>query len=162
MRTSLIRKSIWGVTAVAIIAVLTVAALPMIASTQIVRDRIALEMSALSGYRVELATGPDIRIWPFFSAALNNVSLSDWDDPSHQPVLDAESVELELSPIAALGGNVVISNRLEGLRAFGGAHLARGQHLDGGRPLDPGDQIARHVLRELVLAHDQPYPRRPA
>ena len=40
---------------------------------------------------------------------LSDVSLSDWDDTDRRPVLDAESVELELSPIAALGGNVVIS-----------------------------------------------------
>ena len=109
MPSSLIRKSIWGVIAVAIIAGLTVAALPMIASTRIVRDRIAMEMSAWSGYRVELANAPEIKVWPSFRAILHDVSLSDWDDPARRPVLDAESVELELSPIAALGGNVVIS-----------------------------------------------------
>ena len=109
MPSSLIRKSIWGVIAVAIIAGLTVAALPMIASTRIVRDRVAMEMSAWSGYRVDLANAPEIKVWPSFRAILHDVSLSDWDDPGHRPVLDAESVELELSPIAALGGNVVIS-----------------------------------------------------
>jgi len=109
MPASLIRKSIWGVTTVAIVAVMVVAALPLIASTRIVQDRIALEMSAWSGYRVALDSAPQIQIWPSFKAILSDVSLSDWDDPRHRPVLDAESVELELSPIAALGGNVVIS-----------------------------------------------------
>ena len=53
--------------------------------------------------------GAQIEIWPSFKAILNDVRLSDWDDETHQPVLDAESVELELSAIAALRGDVVIS-----------------------------------------------------
>jgi AsmA protein len=109
MPASLIRKSIWGVTAVAVITILVVAALPLIASTRIVQDRIALEMSAWSGYRVELANAPEIQIWPTFKAVLYDVSLSDWDDAQRRPVLDAERIELELSATAALGGNVVIS-----------------------------------------------------
>jgi AsmA protein len=110
MPSSMIRKSIWGITAIAVIALAIVAALPWLASTRIVRDRIALEMSAWSGYRVELANAPEIQIWPTFKAVLRDVSLSDWDDANHRPVLDAERVEVELSPIAALQGNVVISS----------------------------------------------------
>lgn len=110
MPSSIARKSIWGIIVVAAIAVIVVAALPWIASTRLVRDRIALEMSALSGYRVELANAPEVHIWPTFRAVLNDVSLSDWDDPGRRPVLDAESVELELSPIAALQGNVRIAS----------------------------------------------------
>ena len=109
MPASMIRKSIWGLIAAAIIAAVIVAILPLIASTRIVQDRIALEMSAWSGYRVELGAAPDIQIWPSFKAVLNDVSLSDWEDASRRPVLDAETVELELSPIAALRGNVVFS-----------------------------------------------------
>src|SRR6187551_3046041 len=90
MPTSTIRKSIWWLSAIAAIVALIVAALPMIASTRIVQDRIALEMSAWSGYRVDLASAPEIEIWPSFKAILNDVRLSDWDDQTHQPVLDAE------------------------------------------------------------------------
>src|SRR5262245_27097496 len=97
MPSSMIRKSIWGVTAIAVVALLILATLPWIASTRIVRDRIALELSAWSGYRVELASGPEIQIWPIFKAVLSGVSLSDWDDKSRRPVLDAETIELELS-----------------------------------------------------------------
>src|SRR5215813_5490342 len=93
MPASMIRKSIWSVAAVAILAVLIVAMLPLIASTRIVQDRIALEMSAWSGYRVELGAAPEIQIWPTFRAVLNDVSLSDWDDTSHRPVLEAESID---------------------------------------------------------------------
>src|SRR4051812_44813920 len=109
MPSSMIRKSIWGVTAIAAIVLVVIATLPLIASTRLVQDRIALEMSAWSGYRVELASAPEVHIWPTFKAVLNDVSLSDWDDAQHRPVLDAESVELELSPIAALRGYVEIS-----------------------------------------------------
>ena len=109
MPASMIRKSIWWLSAIAAIAVLIVAALPMIASTRIVQDRIALEMSAWSGYRVDLSAAPEIEIWPSFKAVLSDVRLSDWDDESRKPVLDAERVELELSAIAALRGDVVIS-----------------------------------------------------
>ena len=109
MPASTIRKSIWWLSAIAAIVALIVAALPMIASTRIVQDRIALEMSAWSGYRVDLAAPPRIEIWPSFKAVLSDVRLSDWDDESRKPVLDAESVELELSAIAALRGDVVIS-----------------------------------------------------
>ena len=105
----MIRKSVWWLSAIAAIAVAIVAALPMIASTRIVQDRIALEMSAWSGYRVELADAPEIEIWPSFKAVLSDVRLSDWEDEAHRPVLEAESVELELSAIAALRGDVVIS-----------------------------------------------------
>lgn len=108
MPASLVRKTIWGVTAVAAIVILIVAMLPLIASTRIVRDRIALEMSAWTGYRVELAETPEIQVWPTFKAVLNDVSLSDWE-AERRPVLDAERVELELSATAALTGNVVIS-----------------------------------------------------
>ena len=102
MPASMIRKSIWWLSAIAAIAVLIVAALPMIASTRIVQDRIALEMSAWSGYRVDLSAAPEIEIWPSFKAVLSDVRLSDWDDESRKPVLDAERVELELSAVAAL------------------------------------------------------------
>lgn len=109
MPVSLIKKGIWAVTAVAVIAILVLAALPMIASTRIVRDRITLEMSAWSGYRVELADAPDLQIWPTFKAVLSDVRFSDWDDSERRPVLDAERVELELSATAALSGDAVIS-----------------------------------------------------
>ena len=157
-----------GLTAIAAVAVLIVAALPMIASTRIVHDRIALEMSAWSGYRVDLATAPEIEIWPSFKAVLNDVSLSDWDDESRRPVLDAERVELELSAIAALRGDVVIStaklvrpilyvepvgpNRYAPVAPKGGRirHAleggARDRRREPGRPgrLRAGQRVVRH------------------
>ena len=90
MPSSLVRKGIWAAAAIAVVAFLILAALPFIASTQIVRDRIAIEMSAWSGYRVELGAAPDIEFWPF-RAILDNVTLSGWSDPSRKPVIVAET-----------------------------------------------------------------------
>jgi AsmA protein len=105
----MIKKGIWAVGLFAIAAAIAYAALPFIASTQIVRDRIAIEMSAWSGYRVELGGAPDIEVWPF-RAILTNVTLSGWSDPERKPVIVAERVEIELSALAALRGYIVFSS----------------------------------------------------
>lgn len=109
MPKNMFKKGIWAFAALAVAAVLMLAALPFIASTQIVRDRIAIEMSAWSGYRVELGGTPDIEIWPF-RAILTNVTLSGWGDLERKPVIVAERVEIDLSALAALRGNVVFSS----------------------------------------------------
>ncbi len=105
----MIRKSIWWLSAIAAIAVLIVAALPMIASTRIVQDRIALEMSAWSGYRVDLAAAPEIEIWPSFKAVLSDVRLSDWEDESHQPGARRRKRRARAVGDRSLRGDVVIS-----------------------------------------------------
>ena len=53
-----VRKTIWAAAGIALVAVLLIAALPLIASTQLVRDRIAQEMGLWSGYRVILGDAP--------------------------------------------------------------------------------------------------------
>lgn len=108
MPSSLIRKGIWASVAVAAAVVLVVAALPFIASTRIVRDRVAIELSAWSGYRVELGSAPELEVWPF-RAILSNVTLSSWNDPTHKPVVVAERMEIELSALAALRGDIVFA-----------------------------------------------------
>ncbi len=94
--------------AVAIVA-LAFAALPYVASTRIVRDRIAWELGAWSGYRVAIEGAPRIVIWPKFRAVLTDVTLSDWTQADAPPVIEAESVEIDLSAMAALRGDVVFS-----------------------------------------------------
>lgn len=49
-------------------------------------------------------------VFPVFRATLDNVTLSDWRDPDEPPVIEAERVEVELSALAALVGNVVFSD----------------------------------------------------
>ena len=109
MPSSLIRRGIWAIGAAVIVIALVVAALPLIASTRIVRDRIAWEMSAWSGFRVAIDGSPRIEVWPKFRAILTDVTLSKWTDADAPPVVEAERVEIDLSAMAALQGDVAFS-----------------------------------------------------
>jgi AsmA protein len=110
MPSSMVKKGIWALGAAIVAVALLIAFFPAIASTQIVRDRIALEMSAWSGYRVDLGAAPEIDVFPSFRATLDNVTLSDWRDVNRRPVIEAERVEIKLSALSALVGNVVFSD----------------------------------------------------
>lgn len=109
MRSSLVKKGLVTAGLFGIAMLLLLVALPWIASTQIVRDRIAFELSAWSGHRVELGEAPSIVIWPTFQARLVDVALYDWSQPEGEPVLEAEAAEIDLSAFAALRGDVVFS-----------------------------------------------------
>jgi AsmA protein len=74
-----------------------------------VRDRIAWEMSAWSGFRVTIEGSPRIEVWPTFRAILSDVTLSQWTETDAPPVIEAERVEVDLSAMAALQGDVVFS-----------------------------------------------------
>lgn len=105
----LARRSVWIVGAAVVLVILVMAGLPLIASTQIVRDRIAFQMSAWSGYRVKLNNPPEIHVWPTFRAVLSDVTLLDWNEAEPKTVLAAERVEMDLSALAALRGDVVFT-----------------------------------------------------
>ncbi|RUX09182.1 AsmA family protein, partial [Mesorhizobium sp. M8A.F.Ca.ET.059.01.1.1] len=109
MPSSLIRRGVWAIGVAAIVIALVVAALPLIASTRIVRDRIAWELSAWSGFRVAIEGSPRIEVWPKFRAILTDVTLSKWTDGDAPPVVEAERVEVDLSAMAALQGDVAFS-----------------------------------------------------
>ncbi|CAI2935942.1 AsmA_2 domain-containing protein [Aminobacter niigataensis] len=110
MPSPLFRRSIWAIVGIAVLIAVAVAAVPFVASTQIVKDRIAFEMSAWSGFRVSINGTPDIEIWPVFRATLTDVTLTDWEDEQGSPVIEAERVEIELSAFSALSGNVDFSD----------------------------------------------------
>ena len=109
MRFLTLKRGLAALAALVALAVLLLAALPWIASTQIVRDRIAYELSLWSGYRVSLGAAPALDVWPGFRATLENVAFHEWSDGGRPPVLEAERLEVSLSPLAALRGNVVLS-----------------------------------------------------
>ncbi len=109
MQGQVVRRTIIGLAALIVVGVGLVLALPWIASTQLVRDRIAYELSAWSGYRVQLGQAPHIDVWPTFSAHLSNVALYEWGAHDSRPVLEAERVDIDLSALAALRGDVVFS-----------------------------------------------------
>lgn len=109
MKNGLAKKGLAFFAIVVALAILVVAALPWIASTQIVRDRIAYELSLWSGYRVSLGKAPILDVWPGFRARLENVAFHEWNSEERPPVLEAERLEVSLSPVAALRGEVVLS-----------------------------------------------------
>lgn len=109
MRSSTARKGVIALGALLLLAALLVAALPWIASTQIVRDRIAHELSLWSGYRVSLREAPVLDVWPGFRATLNDVAFHEWSGADRPPVLEADRLETSLSALAALRGEVVLS-----------------------------------------------------
>lgn len=105
----LARRSVWIGGAGVVLVILVMTGLPLIASTQIVRDRISFQMSAWTGYRVRLNETPEIRVWPTFRAVLSEVTLLDWNEAEPKSVLAAERVEMDLSALAALRGDVVFT-----------------------------------------------------
>ncbi|MCO5063349.1 MAG: AsmA family protein [Rhizobiaceae bacterium] len=105
----LIRRCIFVLAALLSLGALSLAALPWIASTQLVRNRIAIELSAWSGFRVAIASTPQIEVFPTFKAVLAGVTLYQWGDWDNPAVIEAERVEIDLSALEALNGNVSFS-----------------------------------------------------
>jgi AsmA protein len=103
------KKIIWVAVAVVVVAAIIFVTLPLLASTQIVRYRIAQEMEALTGYRVTLGSAPEIRVWPSFHGVLKNVTLSEWGS-DNRPVVEADQVDIDLSAVAALMGKIEFSS----------------------------------------------------
>jgi AsmA protein len=135
----------------AVITALAFAALPYIASTRIVRDRIAWEMGAWSGYRVTIEGTPRIVVWPTFRAVLTDVTLSDWREVDAPPVIEAERVEIDLSAMAALGGDVVFSSAQLIRPTLRVKRTEKGLLLP---PMPSGGRIARSIdtARDLIAA----------
>ena len=109
MPVPLLRRSLWALGIAAILLAIVVVTLPYAASTQIVRDRIADEIGDWSGLNVSIGGYPKIAVWPRFEAVLTEVALSPKGGPSAAPVLKSERMEIKLSAIAALFGNVEFS-----------------------------------------------------
>ncbi len=136
------KKMGWVAVALAALLIAFVVALPFVASTQLVRDRIALELSAWSGYRVEIVGDPEIDVWPFIRATLHDVRFSAWNDAKRAPVITVERIETDLSALAALGGHVVFSSAL-----LDHATLTVARASDGGLsvPVPEGGRLVHSV-----------------
>ena len=105
MPASLLRRTLWASGFAALLLALASLAVLFVASNRIVNDRIALELEALTGFDVAIGTTPEIEIWPKLRATLSDVTLS----AGGEEVLAADHVELELSALAALGGDASFS-----------------------------------------------------
>ncbi len=147
MPVSVVRRGAWVVGAAVVVAAIVLASLPLIASTQIVRDGIAYQMTAWSGYRVRLDDAPDIRVWPTFRAVLNDVTFQGWGDGGPVEVLHAERIEMDLSAIAALRGEVVFT-RMRLIRPV--LHLAE----EDGRLHLPSPRDWGRLPRSLAVARN--------
>jgi len=131
-------------------------ALPLLASTRLVRNSIALELSQWSGYRVTIGAAPRISVWPGFQATLSDVVLSEWARADGRPVITVEELELDLSPLAALRGGVEFS-AARFVRPV--LYLASAETGPALPPLPLGSRIARSVLEaSLALAANPGQP----
>jgi len=74
MPSPLVRRSLWAIAIAALAVALAIAFVPFLASTRIVRDRIAYELGSWSGYRVSIGAAPEIEVWPGLRASVNNVT----------------------------------------------------------------------------------------
>src|SRR5690606_41272469 len=92
-------RAIWAVGVMLIVATLAFAALPYVAATRIVRDRIAGEMSAWSGFRVNIDGPPHIEVGRKCRAILTDVGLSQCSERGAPPVVQAERGLHDLSAL---------------------------------------------------------------
>lgn len=144
-------RLLWTTAAVVIFTAATLIALPYIASTRIVADRIAAELGAVTGYRVTLGAPPKIDVWPSFRTRLTDVRLTEGAGDSESPVLTAEELTATLDPWSALRGVI-------GFRAITlvrpAATFSAGGTGSGLRPLLHGLEL----LREKAGSHFAPSP----
>lgn len=108
MPRPVVKRLVWGAGAIVVIAALILAALPFVASTQIVRDRIAQELTEWTGYRVTLGAETSIEVWPVITARLTDVTFSEFGRDG-EPVARVERIDAALAAFAALRGDIVFT-----------------------------------------------------
>ncbi|MCZ2203301.1 AsmA family protein [Bartonella sp. A05] len=82
--------------------------LPYVVSTDAIRIRLAQDLSAWTGHNVQLRNPPRLNLFPYPKAFLSGVTLTpDIDDVI--PLMDAESIEVDLSLVDLLWGRVSFS-----------------------------------------------------
>ncbi|WP_375701736.1 AsmA family protein [Bartonella sp. AA89HNZF] len=82
--------------------------LPYLVSTDAIRIHLAQDLSAWTGYNVQLRDPPRLHLFPYPKAFLSGVTLtSKIDDVT--PLLEAESIEVDLSVVDLLWGHISFS-----------------------------------------------------
>lgn len=80
--------------------------LPYLVSTDVIRVRLAQELSTWTGYNVQLRDPPRLNLFPYPRALLSGVTLtSKMDDVA--PLMEAESIEVDLSVVDLLWGREI-------------------------------------------------------
>ncbi|KAB2695481.1 AsmA family protein [Ochrobactrum sp. Kaboul] len=85
------------------------AVVPFIVSTDAIRVRVAQEISAWTGYSVELREAPRLKVFPVLRASLNGVTLSKMTEQGQKPFMSAARIDVELSPLDAIMGHISFS-----------------------------------------------------
>ncbi|MGV6905262.1 MULTISPECIES: AsmA-like C-terminal region-containing protein [unclassified Brucella] len=85
------------------------AVVPFIVSTDAIRIRVAQEISAWTGYSVELRQAPRLSVFPVLRASLSGVTLSKLTDQGQKPLMSADRIDVELSPLDAIMGHISFS-----------------------------------------------------
>ncbi|PSH63999.1 AsmA family protein [Phyllobacterium sophorae] len=81
-------------------------ALPYLVSTDLIRARLIQEISNWTGYTVDSRQTPQISFFPVFSASLGEVTIRNPWQSEGAPFMQAERIEVDLSLISALAGNI--------------------------------------------------------
>ncbi|WP_375685297.1 AsmA family protein [Bartonella sp. TT110JLCBS] len=82
--------------------------LPYLISTDAIRIRLAQDLSAWTGYNVQLRDPPRLHLFPYPKAFLSGVTLtSKMNDVA--PLMEAESIEVDLSIVDLLWGHISFS-----------------------------------------------------
>ncbi len=155
MASGAVKKIVIALAALVVAFMALVLALPFIASTQLLRDRVALELSMWSGYRVEMAAAPSLQLWPTFKARMPRVSFHRWDEDGSVPVMEADVIEAEMSALAALGGDVVF-NQISLTRPI--LHLRAPSAADAGRANPPGRLRQSIAMAEALIGEEPADP----
>ncbi|MFT4359694.1 AsmA family protein, partial [Bartonella bacilliformis] len=82
--------------------------LPYIVSTDAIRIRLAQDLSAWTGYNVQLRDPPRLDLFPYPKAFLSGVTLTQKID-KNAPLMEAESIEVDLSLIDLLWKRISFS-----------------------------------------------------
>ena len=109
MRPKLIRFVFALVIFCAAAAATLLAIIPFIVSTDAIRVRVAQEISAWTGYSVELRQAPRLKVFPVLRASLSGVTLSKLTDQGQAPFMSADRIDVELSPLDAIMGHISFS-----------------------------------------------------
>ncbi|UTO28760.1 AsmA family protein [Bartonella harrusi] len=82
--------------------------LPYLVSTDTIRIRLSQELSAWTGYNVQLRDPPRLNLFPYPKAFLSGVTLTAKMN-NVAPLMEAESIEVDLSLVELLWGHVSFS-----------------------------------------------------
>ncbi|PIT70383.1 AsmA family protein [Bartonella tribocorum] len=82
--------------------------LPYLVSTDMIRVRLAQELSAWTGYNVQLRDPPRLNLFPYPKAFLSGVTLTSKRDNA-APLMEAESITVDLSVVDLFRGRISFS-----------------------------------------------------